>query len=331
MFSSNKHLKWTELRELTSGWIGFVGNYVDFITKIRPDLRNHKLVLEIRSLEKSLASATGPFLTYEETINKQSKIFPLIIHWNPNTEKQASDFYNATVSMARLGAKIKFPKSSYNPFKLLEENTERFLLAAGLVTGLLYSTDLRRQNPIELFAMFYGLITTTETTYHYVFEQFKKSLELFGLEKQYDVYDMFSITSKLKNKKGQYQTDVRAIRNALSHFNFKLIKNTGSNSRIVLNLESDGGRSRTLTFEEFKSFYFDTIFLLHTFLAILYWHAAFATIRGAFVKKPKCSKCKNGNLNVRYTNAIYETRKDPAMCTYWFCDNCKTIFPYKFK
>lgn len=54
MFSSNKRLKWTELRELTSGWIGFVGNYVNFITEIRPDLKNRKLVLELRSLEKKL-------------------------------------------------------------------------------------------------------------------------------------------------------------------------------------------------------------------------------------------------------------------------------------
>ncbi len=331
MFGHKKSLTWIELRKLVSGWTGFVGDYVDFVMKIRPNLKNRKLVSELRSLEKKIANATGPFLTYEQTINKQHKVLPLILHWNPNIESQVSDFYNATVEIARLTAKLQHLKSSYNPFKLLEENTERFLLAAGLVTGLFYSMDLKRPTTIELLSMFYGLITTTETTYHYVFEQFKKSLELFGLEKKYDIYNMFSITSKLRNKKGQYQTDVRAIRNALSHFNFKLIDNIESQFSIVLNLDSDEDQPKTLTFEEFRLFYFDTVFLLHTFLAILYWHAAFATLRGIYVKKRRCPKCKKGHLNVGYTKEIYETRGDPALYTFWVCDKCNKKFPYKFK
>lgn len=259
--------------------------------KARPDLQNNILISELCSLEKKITTATGPFLTYEQTIKMQNKVYPLILDWNASISYQTTDFYNVTTEIARLMAKANAPISSYNPFKLIEENEKKFLLAAGLVTGIFYSVP-EKPTAIDLLAMFYGLISTTETTHHYLFEQFKKSIKLFGLEEKYDIYSIFSINSKLKNQKGQYQTDIRMIKNALSHFNFKLIKEKNSKSSIVITLDSCDNTSKVLTFDEFRDFYFNSVFLLNTFLAILYWHAAFATLRHNFVKKKNVQSVK---------------------------------------
>lgn len=319
-------MSWVEMRKLVSGWIGFIGNYINFIMTIRPDLKDNALLVELRKLEKNIANASGPFLTYEESIKKQNKIYPLLLNWNNEIAKQASEFYNLTAEIARLTAKPNSSKSSFKPFKMIDQNSEKFLLAASLVTGVFYSVK-EKPDAMELLAMFYGLIATSQTTYHYIFEQINEAIDHYGLNDKYDIYKIFSIKSKIKDRKNEDQTDIRAIRNALSHFDFKLIKNKKSTPSIVLRF-GPSNKEKILTFEEFKNFYFNSVFLLHTFLAILYWHAAFATIRANFVKKKNCPICKKGVLKIGYTAEIYETRVDPTLCMFWSCNSCNSNIPY---
>lgn len=326
MFPKDDKLDWLELRKLVSDWVGFVADYMSFIMSIRPDLKDQAMIDELKKLETDIANATKPFLTYEETLKLQNKIFPLILDWNPDTEDQSLQFYNSLVEMARLTAKSESLKTSYDPFKALKERPEKFDLARDVVTNIQNSVNIFKPSTIEVYAMFYGLITTTHVVYHSVFTQYKKSLELFGLEKKYDADFIFSISTNYKNRGDKIRSDLRDIRNSIAHFNFKLQKSKDGLPRVVLNLDSKTA-PKQIPLDEFSWIYFNSIFLLQTFLAIQCWLAAFATIRGAFVKKRTCPKCKKGNLNIGYTKEIYETKDEPTLHMFWFCKKCKERLP----
>ena len=329
MFPKGKKLDWMELRQLVSDWVGFMVDYLDFIMSIQPDLKDQKMIDELKKLECDIANSTGPFLTFEETIEKQSKIFPLILDWNPDIKDQSTEFYNSLVEMARLTAKSDDLKASYDPFKSLKEREEKFDLARGVVTNIQNSVNIFKPSTIEIYAMFYGLITTTNVIHHPIFIQYKKSLKLFELDKKYDIDFIFSVSTNSKNRADEIRSDLRNIRNSLAHFNFKLKKLEDETFIIVLNLDSKT-KPIQITFEEFSWIYFNSVFLLQNFLLIQYWQAAFATLRGTFVKKHKCTKCKKGNLNMGYTKEIYETRDDPVLHMFFICEECKEKFPYNF-
>lgn len=329
MFPKEEKLDWLELRQLVSDWVGFVADYIDFIMSIRPDLKNQKMVEELKELEHDIANATGPFLTYEQTIEKQNMVFPFILEWNPDLEDQVSEFYNATVSIARMSAKPENSELSYDPFKLLKEKEEKFHLARDIITNIQNSVNVFKPSVIEVYAMFYGIIATAQTAYHSIFTQFKTSLELFELDEKYDADFIFSVSTNYSNREDEIRTSLSSIRNSISHFNFKLKKSDDGESTIILNVDPKRNGTKEITFEEFKWMYFNSVFLLQTVLALQYWQAAFATIRGSFVKKRKCPECKTGNLNIGYTKEIYEEREDPSLHTFWVCDKCEKRLPYK--
>lgn len=331
VFPKEKRLEWLELRKLTSDWVGFVADYVDFIMSIRSDLKNTKMVNELKIFENKIANATGPFLTYEQTLRKQNKIFPFILEWNPDIEDQVSDFYNATVEMARLSAKSEKFRSQYNPFKLLKENEERFYLAKEVIDKIQNSVNIFKPTVIEVYAMFYGIIATTETVYHFVFKQFKESLRFHRLDRKYDARSIFSVSTDYTGRKDEIQSSLRSLRNSIAHFNFRLQEAEGGKLMLVLDLQSAKNKPQQITFDEFKWIYFNSIFLLQSILAIQYWMAAFATIRGNFIKKQKCPKCKSGHLIISATREIYETRDSPKLHMFWICDKCNKKFSYDRK
>lgn len=326
MFPKDDKLDWLELRKIVSDWVGFVADYVNFIISIRPDLKDQEMVDELKKLEHDIANATKPFLTYEETLKLQKKIFPLILDWNPDTEEQSRQFYNSLVEMARLTGKSESLKASYDPFKVLKEKVEKFDLARDVVTNIQNSVNVFKPSTIEVYAMFYGLITTTHVVYHSIFTQYRKSLELFELEKKYDADFIFSVSTNYKNREDEIRSDLRDIRNSIAHFNFKLQDSKDGHPVVVLNLDSKTA-PKQIPLDEFSWIYFNSVFLLQTFLALQYWMTSFATIRGAFVKKRTCKKCKKGNLNIGYTKEIYETKDDPTLHMFWICEKCKEKFP----
>jgi|APSaa5957512535_1039671.scaffolds.fasta_scaffold03200_11 hypothetical protein len=328
MFPKDEKLGWLELRKLVSDWVGFVADYMSFIISIRPDLKNQEMVDELKKLENNIANATEPFLTYEETLELQNKIFPLILDWNPDIEDQSRKFYNSLVEMARLTAKSESLKTSYDPFKSLKEREEKFDLARDVVTNIQNSVNVFKPTTVEVYAMFYGLITTTHVVHHSIFTQYKKSLELFELDKKYDADFIFSVSTNYKNREDEIRSDLRDIRNSIAHFNFKLQKSEDGLPVVVLNLDSKT-TPKQIPLDEFSWIYFNSIFLLQTFLAIQYWQVSFATLRGTFVKKRMCPKCKKGDLNIGSTEKIYETRDDPTLHMFWFCKKCEEKFPLK--
>ena len=322
-------LSWGELRQSVSDNIGFVIDYLEYISRIHSDVKLRKNISKLRKFEKKIASSTGPFLSYQETLEYQNMIFPIIIEWNPDIEKQVAMFYNAMVEIARLTSKSKKLQRSFNPYKLIQQNYERFYLAKEVVDMILQTVDFKKLKDIQVFAMFYSAIVITEVIDHYLFEQFKKSLKLFDLEKKYDIYDMFSVQSKYKNKKGQFQTDTRLIRNTLSHFNFTIPKNKEQASPI-LKLEIED-KPIYLNDKDFIRFYLNSVFLFQSFLSILYWMSSFATLRAHFVKPKICTKCKKGELQIFYDKGIYLTTDKPSKYTFWKCKNCNHVSQYNDK
>src|SRR3989338_9574871 len=149
MFPKDEKLDWLELRKLVSNWIGFVADYMSFIMSIRPDLKDQEAVDDLKKLESDIANATEPFLTYEETLQLQNKIFPLILDWNPDIEDQSRKFYNSLVEMARLTSKSKSLKASYDPFKALKEREEKFELARDVINNIQNSVNIFKPSTIE--------------------------------------------------------------------------------------------------------------------------------------------------------------------------------------
>ena len=329
MFPKDKELTWLELRKLTSNWVGFVADYMSFIMSIKPNLTDQKMIDELKKLEKDIINSTEPFLTYEYTLELQNKIFPLILDWNPDIQDQSGEFYNSLVEMARLTAKSEHLKISYDPFNALRDKEEKFDLARDVITNIQNSVNVFKPSTIELYAIFYGLITSTQIVHHSIFTQYQKSLKLFELDKKYDIDSIFSVSTNYKNRKDEIKSNLWDIRNSIAHFDFKLQKSERDIPIVVLNLNSKT-KPKQIFLDEFLRIYFNSVFLLQTFLAIQYWQAAFATLRRVFVKKHICPKCKKGDLNIKSTKEIYETQDEPTLHMFWICEKCEERFPYKF-
>jgi len=271
-----------EIRPFLSSILAYIINYLEFIGTQKPDKKITDLITELMLLQKSLNEAKSPFLTVAQTITYQQKIIPVILMWNKNIEKNVTSFYNSNSEIACLATENATQLAPNTSIMNLIKNFKRFLEAIKVLNETLEKTNLKLLDNVDFYAVFYSQIASTEAVEHIFYEPLKDNLKRYNLESKYDLEEMFSVTSKWKNKDNEFQTDSRMIRNALAHFYYKIDEIDDETVNIIFYPEKPN-LMRKFHYKEFFKYIENNKFMFQSFYTIVTLMTLFSNFRVFFL------------------------------------------------
>lgn len=271
-------------KQVIDSALNYALDFGEFILSELPNAQYTKSISEMRILQNRIKNTSSEFLTDGEIDHYISVIFKPFIFWNKAISKQCKKFYDLNAHLAEEST-LKPYNEKYQPFKILLQYKEKFLRASEATTNVLTKYKNRLiEDQLDLFPIFYAIIAMTEALEYPFYENLESETKRLGVT-NFDLKEIFSITTKWKNKKGEYQTDTRMIRNALSHFNFQFI-DLKDDFKITFYPNPLGHEeTRTFNANEFFHFVSDYKFLIQTFYSILCLMLSISAIRHFFIKK----------------------------------------------
>lgn len=278
---SNKETNEIEnIRNLLSTFLKNIIDYLEFIGTQKPSIHITEVIAKLKILDDNFMSATIPFLTIEQTMAYQNETISLILTWNKEIEKNVVNFYNAHAEVARL-ATINTPIAHNNALKTLTQNFARYFEATKVLNNTLEKTNLKLLDYFDFYAVFYSQIASTEAIEYVYYEPLKEDLIKFKLNSSYDLDEIFSVTSKWKNRRNVYQTDSKMIRNALAHFYYKFEEINDDTVNIIF-YPDNAKLMRKLSYREFFKYMENNKFLFQSFHTIVTLMALFSNLRVYF-------------------------------------------------
>src|SRR5579872_513324 len=187
-------------------------------------------IANFETLMSKIQQTKGPFLTQTEYDVYIKPILDKIVTWRPAVANQLLKFWDAQNTVGKIAAGDP-SKPQYNPMDKAIEAIEEMAEASKIY---LRATDMVVKHPQErlfLYALFHSHILRTETVEYAIRKDFESIINQFNLQTKYDLYEIFSVESKVANRTGGFNTDARAIRDAFGHFQYK-ISNVGTSWEI---------------------------------------------------------------------------------------------------
>ena len=215
-------------------------------------------------LNERVQSSTGKFLSESDIDNPINDILNAFVNWNPTLSANLLQFWEAQIEFANTANSQDL---TYDPKKLVEDNLCRISAAAKAYDELIQKINSEPNEKTHLYSLFYMHIALTETVEHSLKKQFEESLKQFGLESKYDVEQIFSIEKKIQNN-SKFKTDVRAIRDALSHFKYKIVEKQGIVSINFNNQDKGYDFDKKFTKHEYQIFVqnFNVLYKIQAYL-----------------------------------------------------------------
>jgi hypothetical protein len=272
-----------QLGKIISSLLDYVLDYAEFISGEKPYEKYNKTIGKIRIFQKKIEAARSKTLTPAETEKYQNELLPIILYWNDDISKQVIDFYNAHADLGRI-LESQSQLLAYNPIDDILQRRKKFLVANRMLNETFTKINYKYIDKHDLHAVFYALIAAIEVTEYELYSPFNDALKKYRLDGKYDIENIFSVTTKRKNRYGNFQSDARMIRNALPHINYDLEMRDGSFTLSLYSGTSDATQDMILTDVEFFKYIQNHKFLLQSFLSILMLMAAFSTMRHYYVK-----------------------------------------------
>lgn len=202
--------------EIINNGLDLIIGYTEFIASQTPNESNTNAISDARILRNKISNSSGRFLTVKETETLRDRLIPMILYWNKSIGKQVVSYYNAQAKMANLQTSPTLLRD-YNPIRFLLENREKFYGVEHVFSEIIAKTKDRLIDEIDLYATFYWIVLSVETTEKNLHQSFIEDLKKFHLESEFDSNEIFFVTVKKRNKLGNYQTDSKMIRNSLAH------------------------------------------------------------------------------------------------------------------
>jgi hypothetical protein len=283
MSAASNPIDYEQLGKTISSLLDFVLGYAEFIISEKPYEKDNMTISEVRIFQKKIEAARSKTLTSEETEKYQNELLPIILYWNKDISKQVVDFYNAHADLGGL-LESQSQLGAYSPITDILQRREKFLMANQMLNETFTKINYKYIDKSDLYAVFYSLIAAIEVTEYELYSPFNEALEKYKLDSKYDIENIFSVTTKHKNRYGNFQSDARMIRNALAHINYDLEMRDDSFTLSLYSGTSDATQDMILTDVEFFKYVQNHKFLLQSFVSILMLMAAFSTMRHYYVK-----------------------------------------------
>lgn len=228
-----------------------------------PHLKVH--ISDLQRLRYQIQNNTKDFST-NKIVEILNSIIKIIIGWNEKIENQLYLLWDAYTEITKISNQNKIP---FRPAEKFEKMLNEILQAHLVYEDIILESKKMKSDKMNLYSLFYFHIVNTESLGKALFSQFNKLLKQFHLESNYDPFTIFSVTTKIP-RWSSYDTDIHAIRNALAHLNYEIIKE-GNDWKIKFNQNSYGYNfNKLFTRTEFVKFLDDAYGLYESQLALIW-------------------------------------------------------------
>jgi len=326
--STGKFTSWDELKQEIFEKMDLIINYLDFMHSVNSDPRVKETVLKLRKLSRKTSLAERPHstLTYNESIEYQKEVIPVIIEWQPDLYYQMTDFYNSLATFARLTIDPQMAVKSSLFAKTIYDNWDRLFTFSEFVEDAINKLNSKRTSQKDEDEVINLIKSLNETITKVFLEPLKITLKNVEMESKFDPYKIFSITRKFEDQNGQNHTDYQYIVDSLENSNFTISDSSEDPTYTFYGKSKNSQNPLVFTYHDLLEFLAHAKFQLLSFLCIVAWMSIMATVRKHFTKNRPCPKCNNGLLHVGYDKEMQVNRTNKInKHTFWKCDNCNQV------
>lgn len=221
-------------------------------------------VITLRTIKTKVRKASGRCLSKLD-IEQIWRFGKQLIQSNPDLSSQLSQFWNLYHDVLK---KLHTEKSSpgYAPRGVIGKLRPQIERADALAQNIVSVARNQVSDVLSAAALLLVHVVRTETIEYALRKQLDDAVEKHDLKSGYDVEAICSVQSKVK-KGAEWRTDVRAIRNAAAHGQFKIV--TLENEWAI---EFDNDEKGYSFHKRFSRKEFMRFFDLHTLLYKLQFH-----------------------------------------------------------
>lgn len=211
--------------ELLQMWMSEVFDdtirYGERILTQRPIPNYTEIVAKLHIFKEKIEKGNLNYISGKELDDFQNQVILFLIGWNEVISKQSLQFYNAVAIMNNQKSQFLFDKGNH-PFKKLTQNLERYNRANRIIQEIFEYYDNKLVNSVEFHSILFTVIIMAEVVEYYLQDFFSRNVKAPNKKTADTLSEIFSVTKKWKNEVGDYEPDIRMMRNALSHFNFDM-------------------------------------------------------------------------------------------------------------
>lgn len=250
-----------EAKNAAANRLSALADFMESLNDKFPDKVPLDWTILLRQLELRISQASSPFL-------KESDIQPIIdlayqlAQANPETTVQLSAFLNLYFEIIK---KMKAdPKDiGYAPQQIIIDNWKEIEEADSLAESVVSDLKgIRTHQTASIMAVLNSHVGRTEKIEYHIRKQLENAVNRYNL-KHYDINMICSVRHKVKKGKG-WTTDIRAIRDSISHSHYK-INPIGNTFEIAFDNDEKGySFHEKFSAKEFYHF-FDLFTLLYKF------------------------------------------------------------------
>lgn len=192
--------------------------YGEFIITQQPYPNYVETVSKLQIFKEKIEKRNLHYLSDIELDKLQNDSTAFVIGWNNQISTQSLKFYNAMAMMNNLKDQFLFDKKN-NPFTKLTRDLERYKRAKNTIKKIFEQYGVKLTNEVEFYSIFFVIIAMAEAMEYYFIDFFERSVKDLKI-KNIEISEIFSVTKQWCDEDGDYQPDIRMMRNALAHFNF---------------------------------------------------------------------------------------------------------------
>lgn len=175
--------------------------------------------ITLRTIEAKVRKTSGPCLSYFE-IRQVWDFAQQLIQANPDLTVKLSQFWKLYDDVLKiLGSRRSFP--GYAPQNVITQLRPRIEMADTLAESIVSAVKNNVSNILSPVALLLVHLVRTETIEYALRKQLEDAIQSHDLQGKYDAEFICSVQSKVR-KGTEWRTDVRAIRDATAHGQFKI-------------------------------------------------------------------------------------------------------------
>lgn len=256
------------LREWMANLFKDTLGFGEFILEKNPNLIGNEILSKLYVLNNKIQKEEPPFLDRKDLLALQHDVMAFFVGWNEKTSDKVLKFYNLNIEMFKHGTSIMTREE--HPFKKVLENLQDYSRSTEVVQEILKEYDMKLINKVQFYSLFFAIIVMTQSMEYNFRNDFERRLKLYGIE-NVDVDELFSLTRKWSNEDGDYDSDIRMMRNAIAHFNFSINYETPPDEFRIIFYPNPKGKEELRSFNDVKFIKFigDYMMLLKTYEEIL--------------------------------------------------------------
>jgi hypothetical protein len=191
--------------------------FAESLFDISPNPLPMEYIIQLETLKERIIKANRPNL-FETEIHQLWRFGQAIVYFNPDITRQLRMFWDLHLEL------LKFLQTSMKPFAIrdkVSEAWEKIQKIDNISQEIVGLSKKQKKNILSATALLLINVVRVESVEKALLEQLKMSIARTPTCNKFDRFEICSVEAKVL-KKNKWRTDVRAIRDATAHAQFKI-------------------------------------------------------------------------------------------------------------